>query len=164
MPRRVFVLLSALLLCAHPHASRAGDTYDLDALGVPKFVRVNYSDLAKISQISKFRSSAGHDYSDSVEKCRSMKHYFMTPDATAAISAPVAGTVTRLDDDFVGKQVWITSDLQPAFTFIIFHINLAKPLVLGERIAEGQNLGTHIGRQTFSDIAVGVNTPTPGAS
>ena len=36
-----------------------------DAL--PKFVSTNYIELEKITRISKFRSSAGHDYSDDFE-------------------------------------------------------------------------------------------------
>jgi hypothetical protein len=131
--------------------------YDLDTLGVPKFVGTHYIDLSKIYQISKFRSSAGHDYSDDTEKCRSMKHYFMRPDATTAIWSPVAGTVTQMRDDFVGTQVHIKADVQPDFTFIVFHVALARPLLLGEHLAEGQLLGTHVGLQTFSDIAVAVN-------
>ncbi len=161
MTLRLASLLAALLAC---HVARAAAAeligyYDLDALGIPKFVNVNYIDVSKISQISKFRSSAGHDYHDDAESCRSMKHYFIAPDATTAIVSPIAGTVTRLNNDFDGKQVQITSDLQPGFIFILFHVNLAKPLAVGDHIAEGQPLGTHVGTQTFSDIAVAVNTP-----
>src|SRR5438105_4703915 len=88
--------------------------------------RMGITELTTITKISKFRSSAGHDYSDDVEHCRSMKHYFMRPDGSAATWSPVAGTVSRLMADFVGTQVQITSDLEPAFTFIIFHVNLVK--------------------------------------
>lgn len=112
---------------------------------------------AKIAQISRFRSSSGHDDSDAAERGRSMKHYFIAPDAATAIAAPVAGTVSMLRADFVGTQVHITSDLYPDFSFIIFHVALARPLVLVERMAEGQVLAAHVGRQTWSDIAVSVN-------
>lgn len=161
MSRPFLFLLAALATCfvAHNGNAQQFSYYDLDALGVPEFVRINYIDVSKISQISKFRSSAGHDYHDDVETCRSMKHYFIAPDATTAIVSPVAGTVSRLANDFAGVQVQITSDLQPGFIFILFHVNLAKPLAVGDWIAEGQVLGTHIGTQTFSDIAVAVNTP-----
>jgi hypothetical protein len=50
--------------------------YDTDANGVPRFAESNCIELHKISRISKFRSGAGHDYSDDFETCRSMKHYF----------------------------------------------------------------------------------------
>lgn len=149
-------VLLACGLAAWAGPARAGG-YDLDWLGVPRFVGTNYIDLAQISRLSKFRSSAGHDYSDAVETCRSMKHYFMMPDATAAIVSPVAGTVTRVQPEWAGTQVQITSVEQPDFTFILFHVALARPLVPGERLAAGQPLGTHVGTQTASDIAVAVN-------
>jgi len=151
-------------------------TYDLDSLEVPKFVSRNYIDLGKITQISKFRSHNGHDYSDStqygtayaytdlitgkIESCRSMKHYFMSPDASAKIYAPVSGIVSRMfDEEIGGTQIQITSDAQPAFTFVIFHVVLTAPLVVGDRVNEGQILGHHVGLQTWSDIAVEVHTP-----
>ena len=161
MSPRLFILLGWLvLLSLRAFPAAAYVYYDLDALGVPKFVNTNYIDLNKITQISKFRSSAGHDYHDDKESCRSMKHYFIAPDSATTIRAPVSGTISRMDDDFVGKQVRITSDAQQAFDFIIFHVMLAKPLAVGDRVEEGQVLGLHAGTMTFSDIAVAVNTPT----
>ena len=47
-----------------------------DEKNVPKFITADFIDLSGVTSISKFRSGAGHDYSDSDEKCRSMKHYF----------------------------------------------------------------------------------------
>lgn len=155
MVKRWVMMLVFLLPGLGGGAATAG--YDLNTLGVPKFVGTHYIDLSKVFQLSKFRSSAGHDYSDDLERCRSMKHYFMRPDATTSIWSPVAGTVTQMRDDFVGTQVHIRSDVQPDFTFIIFHVALARPLVAGEHLAEGQLLGTHAGLQTFSDVAVAVN-------
>ena len=160
MSSRLLILFGWLVLFSiRAVPAAAYESYDIDALGVPKFVNTNYIDLNKITQISKFRSSAGHDYHDEREYCRSMKHYFIAPDSTTTIRAPVSGTISRMDDDFVGKQVRIASDVQPAFEFIIFHVALAKPLVVGDRVEEGQVLGTHYGTVTFSDIAVAVNTP-----
>ena len=164
MMRRLLVGLVATLIAmaalGGAEAAVNPGVYDLDALGVPRFVNVNYIDLAKISQISKFRSSAGHDYHDDVERCRSMKHYFVAPDATTSIWAPVAGTISKLDDDFVGKQVQIVSDVHPGIVFILFHVNLAQPLAVGDHVDAGQKLGTHVGTATLSDIAVAVHTPT----
>ena len=155
MLKRVFLSLIFLSMSQPTWVCAAG--YDLDRLGVPRFVNTNYIDLSRIFQLSKFRSSAGHDYSDDLERCRSMKHYFIKPDSTTAIWSPVAGTIATLRDDFVGTQVHIRSDVQPDFTFVIFHVALARPLVLGEQVAEGQRLGNHYGLETFSDIAVAVN-------
>jgi hypothetical protein len=130
----------------------------VEQLGVPRFVNTNYIDLTKIAQLTKFRSSAGHDYADNFETCRSMKHYFIAPDETTAIVAPVAGTVTNVFAEWSGTQVQITAADQPAFTFVLFHVNLGKPLSVGEFVAEGQILGTHSGLETYSDIAVRVDT------
>ncbi len=138
-------------------------TYDVDANGIPRFVYADYIDLAKIYLISKFRSGIGHSYSDDFESCRSMKHYFQ-PKASidwskVKIFSPVDGTVTRVTEDEAGAQVRIKSKEYPAFFFIIFHVNLLNPLSVDDEVTEGQMLGTHIGVQTMSDIAVGVNTP-----
>lgn len=147
--------------------------YDLDGRGVPRFVNTVYIELTKIQRISKFRSSAGHDYSDwtqfgqgaikdaagHVESCRSMKHYFAAPDSTVKIVSPVSGTVSTLREESMGMQIEITSDAQPDFHFTIFHVDLAAPLAIGQHLTEGQLLGTHIGLDTWSDIAVWVQTP-----
>lgn len=149
------------------------ETYDL-AQGVPKFVDVVYIDLLKITRISLFRSNAGHDYSDttqfgleainhgmSIESCRSMKHYFVAPDDTAKIYAPVSGVVSRIFDESIGgAQVQITSDAQNAFTFFIFHVLATPALKVGDHVIAGQLIGHHVGSQTYSDIAVAVHTPT----
>lgn len=151
------------------------ETYDIDSLGLPKFVNTNYIELNKITQLSKFRSSIGHEYSDvtqfntssyrdpvtrRIEGCSSMKHYFMSPDDTVKVYAPVSGVVSRMFDEAIGgTQVQITSDVQPAFTFTIFHVVLTPYLAEGDRVTEGQLLGHHTGTQTWSDIAVIVHTP-----
>lgn len=150
-------------------------TYDYLALGAPKFVKTDYIDLNKVTQISKYRSYVGHNYSDltqfgnadairipfkAIETCVSMKHYYSPPDVNTVIRAPVSGVISRVFEEELGTQIHITSDVQPAFTFSIFHINTLKPAVVGDRVEEGQVLGTHYSQQTFSDIAVAVHTPT----
>lgn len=138
-------------------------TYDLDRLGAPRFVTADYIDLDAIAAISRFRSAEGHDYADGAEICRSMKHYFRPREnvdaASIGLYAPVTGTVAYVRDDLWGKQVGIRPDAQPAFTVILFHVNPARPLTAGARLASGERLGTHVGAQTWSDVAVGVDTP-----
>lgn len=125
----------------------------------PKFITTDYIELDKIDRISKFRSSVGHDYSDGVESCRSMKHYFQPKSSVdwsqLKIFSPVEGTVVRIFEEWAGTQVQIQSKSIPSCTIIIFHIALQKPLVVGDSVSTGQILGTHIGSQTMSDIAVG---------
>lgn len=139
-------------------------TYDVDANGIPQFVGVDYIEIDNIYRISKFRSGVGHDYSDDFEVCRSMKHYFQPNGgvdwSTVQIFSPVNGTVSRIYEEWAGTQVQIQSEEYPAFFFIIFHVNLTNSLNVGDLVVAGQQLGTHIGSQTMSDIAVGVSTPT----
>ena len=149
--------------------SPATPTYDVARLGVPKFVNTIYIDLSQINpatglplinQVSTFRSSVGHDYSDSFETCRSMKHYFVAPNSSTRLYAPVAGTVVRVDTSANESQIAIQADAQPAFWFTIFHPVLVKVFAVGEHVTEGQYLGTHVRDGEDSDIAVLVN---PGA-
>ncbi len=133
-----------------------GDT----VIPVPiRFITTDYIELNKIERISKFRSGIGHDYGDDAESCRSMKHYYQPaakyPWSSVKIFSPVTGTVERTIEEWAGTQVWIRPSAQPIFTIIIFHIALLKPLVAGDTVTAGMQLGTHIGSQTMSDIAVG---------
>ena len=129
---------------------------------IPRFVSVDYIDLTKISRITKFRSGEGHDYSDDFEKNRSMKHYYMPKEdidwTTVQITAPVTGKIIRIDEEWAGTKVEIQSEEYPSLSFALFHIKLLKPLKNGDPIKAGQILGHHIGKQTFSDIAVTMNT------
>lgn len=175
MARQIFIKCSYFLLflflfvtgCSGDSGSNAlpaGDiTYNVDANGIPRFAGVNYIELDKIYSISRFRSGAGHDYSDSFETCRSMKHYFNPKSsidwATIKVYSPVKGKVSKIEQEWAGTQIQIKSDEYPAFTFIIFHVNMAIQLKAGDPVAAGQQLGTHIGSQTQSDIAVSVITP-----
>jgi len=164
-----FVTVASIILsiaaCALPQYN------DIDTRGVPKFVSTNYIDLSQkdehgnflIHQISRFRSSEGHDYSDDFESNRSMKHYFHSPDSTTKIYSPVSGTVVRLEKESYedsGFQIHIASNDYRAFTFIIFHVDPVKTFVFGEKVAEGQVLGFHTSNRNVSssDIAVQVGT------
>lgn len=142
------------------------NTWDLAVLGVPKLATSDYIDIETIAQISKFRSSEGHSYTDDVEACRSMKHYFLwrsslNPTAdTIRITAPADGLVSRLEvEQSVGTQVHITPTAYPQFDIVIFHVNPAG-ISVGATVQAGQTIGTHISNQTNSDIAIRVNTPT----
>jgi hypothetical protein len=146
-------------------------TYNLDSNGIPQFVPTDVIELPKISEISKFRSGAGHDYSDDFESCRSMKHYF-TPNngvdklsvmIVSPINGTVIGTTHERTDTLVSKgiMIGIQSDEYPAFQIIIFHVDLTSPLNVGDKVAAGQLLGypADYDNATIADTAVGVNTP-----
>ncbi|KIG13284.1 hypothetical protein DB30_00379 [Enhygromyxa salina] len=125
---------------------------------LPGFVEHSYIDLDQIGWMSKFRSGLGHDYSDAFEHCRSMKHYAYPLDgvdwSTVEVYAPVAGQVIAVEQEWAGSRVQIRSSLHPEFDFLIFHIDLMGPLAIGAELEAGELLGTHIGDQTWSDIAV----------
>lgn len=129
---------------------------------MPRFITRNYIDLAPIARLSRFRSAEGHSYADAVESCRSMKHYFL-PRSTAGwgsipIASPVTGVIARTMAEWAGTQIEIQPDAYPAFSVVIFHVNLAAGLEPGSRLVAGQPIGTHIGSQTMSDVAVRVDS------
>lgn len=129
---------------------------------MPRFISSDYIDLAPIVRISRFRSAEGHSYADAVESCRSMKHYFQ-PRSTAdwgavRIFSPVTGVIARTTLEWAGTQLEIQSDAYPAFSVVLFHVNLAAGIGEGTRLEAGQSIGTHIGSQTTSDVAVRVNS------
>jgi hypothetical protein len=163
----IFLLLIFSIIpgCSKKHDvnNTPNDIWDIDKDGIPKFVNTNYIELSKIDSISKFRSSVGHDYSDSYEQCRSMKHYFMPKTsvdwAKVKIYSPVSGTITRVEQEWDGTKIEIASDDYPAFRISIFHINLQGTRNVDDKISAGELLGTHINSQTYSDVSVIVNDP-----
>jgi hypothetical protein len=154
-------------------------TYDIAHDGIPKFVKKDFTQLAKIEKISKFRSGEGHDFSDGFETCRSMKHYYSVYEGyrlnnVVEIRSPVAGDIVSISNDGHGasiglnnKQIQIRPDGQPAFVIRIFHCDLASSAICaGKRLKVGELLGharlyyEDLGEHAGSfDIAVFVNTP-----
>jgi hypothetical protein len=169
MKRTIYAILTLLLIiisgCSKSNDQQVSpnDIWDIEKDGIPKFVEFNYIELNSIYRISKFRSAVGHDYSDAFEHCRSMKHYFEPKSdvdwTTIKIYSPVTGTITRVEQEFAGTKIEIAADQYPAFRFSIFHINTFG-FNVGDKVTPGQQLGTHIGSQTYSDISVIVNDPT----
>jgi hypothetical protein len=143
---------------------RGNAMWNVDTQGIPKFVNTLYLDLSQknlagtplINLISKFRSSSGHDFSDSYEACRSMKHYFIAPNSETKLYAPVSGVVVNRDVP-IGADISIASDLHPAFVFTIMHPVLDKAYKVGDHLTEGELIGHHVGSMTNSDIIVNVN-------
>ncbi len=149
----------------------AASVYDVNSNGIPLIVQSDYIDLSKVATISRFRSGEGHDYSDDFEHCRSMKHYYNfatnIDSSRVRIFAPVTGTITRETAESTtnsGTQVWITPTNYPAFSFVLFHVNLTNTLPVGAAVTNGQQVGWFGGSTNSgvigSDVAVWVNTPT----
>jgi len=137
--------------------------WDLDTRGLPRLIMADYIDLSRIASISRFRSSVGHDYSDAAERCRSMKHYFMPADpnqsASIVIRSPVRGRLVRTFPEWAGTQLHIEPDSFPAFTIVLFHVQPDSGLAVGDAFERGERIGTHVGPQTYSDVAIRVMTP-----
>ena len=161
--KRISAFLSIVFLLTLLVSFSSCSLYNVETNGIPQFVDVNYIELGKIEKISKFRSGVGHDYSDDFEACRSMKHYYAPFDTLVwnevKVYSPVAGKIVRIREEWAGTQLEIRSDEYPAFTFVIFHMDLRETPNVGDTFSKGQQVGTHIGTQTTSDIAVGINTP-----
>jgi len=148
---RSFFLLAILLLLAVGCGKvpfETATTYDLDGLGVPKFMTSNFVNLDKIKSIVKLRSSHGHDYSDDFESNRSMKHYFIPKAAFADANdqiecySPINGKIIDVFNERInGKQIRIRS-LDYNYTgwiVILFHLN--TNMTSGTNISAGQLLG-----------------------
>jgi len=157
-----------------------GNTFDIDTYGIPRFVRNDFTQLGKITKISRFRSAAGHDYSDDFESCRNMKHYYAPYDKYRVnneieIYSPVDGVIHSIIKEghgaskgLINQQVRIQSSEYPAFVFVLFHIDLisldiskGKKLQAGELIGHARMYYPDINDYGGSfDIAVWVNTPS----
>jgi len=167
------LLIAALLVavaCGGGTKSESGAeaSYDVDLLGVPKFVGSLYLDLSQrrpdgsplVNEVTRFRSSQGHDYSDSYETCRSMKHYFKGADGATEVYAPVTGKVAWHDvgpGTAAPDRINVAADAQPAFVFTVMHVALDRAYRVGEQLTGGQRIGLHVGSWTWSDIVVLVN-------
>jgi len=145
-------------------------TYDLETLGVPQLAVTGAIDLLRIGRVSRFRSGEGHDYSDELESCRSMKHYYEPKPGvrfdSIRLFSPFAGTVIGTTDEWDGPTLWkgqavgIRPDGWPAFDFVVFHLDPRRHLAVGTRVVAGEQIGTSEKTSgTAADLAVGVHTP-----
>ncbi|MDE1870131.1 MAG: alpha/beta hydrolase [Candidatus Micrarchaeota archaeon] len=127
------------------------------------FIVATPVNLTQISQISKFRSCMGHDYSGYdvqgyQETQRSMKHYFIPLSqlvgTTSQIEefAPFNGTVQSVvtEQTPVGKQVWIgytQSGPQGGYPVpgiwnaVFFHLNPLPGITAGTHVSAGELIG-----------------------
>jgi hypothetical protein len=119
-----------------------------------RFVTTDFVDLDLVAEISRFRSAAGHDYSDRCEDCLSMKHYYAPfpayrDNGRIEIRSPVSGTIVSVaaeshgaSPEGINKQIRVRSSEHPEYTFILFHVDLASLAVApGGVVAAGDLLG-----------------------
>lgn len=149
------------------------DTADTDLVlepDVPRFSERLPIDLDPLEELSLFRSSVGHDYSDDHESCRSMKHYLCAQGCetgrhnpswtTLVVRSPVAGRVVRVDveQSGYGAQVAIQPEGYETWEIRLFHIT--TDISVGDVVAPGDALGHHASDDTLSDVAVLEYEPT----
>ncbi len=141
------ILVAGAVLIA-PKFLDSNQFHDLDD-ETPRFVTHEFTQLYKIETISKFRSGAGHDFSDDSESCRSMKHYYAPYpeyiDNDIEVYSPVDGEIVELwmenpEEDITDYQVHIKSEEYPAFTIRLFHI-IIDDLKVGDKVEAGEHLG-----------------------
>lgn len=155
-----------LISCKKDEGEKPTETsvWDVDNKPLPQFIELFPIEMDKIQRISKFRSSVGHDYSDFVEHCRSMKHYFEPKSSIdwsqVKVYSPVDGKITRVENEWAGTKIEMECKAYPAFRIVIFHINLSNPLQVGDVVTKGQQLGFHFGSATYSDVSCIANDPT----
>jgi hypothetical protein len=135
---------------------------DLATEPVPRFIRTSPLTVADLDRISRFRSSAGHDFSDGEETCRNMKHYFEfhwgngAPSwTTEVVVAPVRGTISMaVAEQQYGIQLYLQPDAPHDYLIRLFHVTPVATLHTGDVVEEGQPLGTHASDMTDADVAL----------
>jgi len=108
-------------------------------------------DLASVTQISKYRSCAGHDYSGQdtdfkSETLRSMKHYIYTRgEASLKLSAPFDGVIAWIVPEFAGsantgfRVVVEKSDGAGGLWDVVFmHVEPLPGMAVGTSLRAGQ--------------------------
>ncbi len=136
-------------------ASDAG-AVSLDGGGDPYEIIKNPVDLAQISQISKFRSCAGHDFSglslaeDVRETERSMKHYFAPTAVLVGSSdkvrlfAPFDGTLETYSGASSGSRggtIRIRSNPNVPLAFEFMHTEVLTAFKVGDKVKAGDHIG-----------------------
>ncbi len=168
----VTAVLTAGSASATPIDLDWADPWDLTA-ALPQFITHDYIDISKIEAISKFRSGAGHDFTDEYEASgRSMKNYIqplaayrdpLGTNTTLNAYAPTSGTIVSIepeqyilsDGSFAGYQVDIVPDGYSMFEVRLFHVNLAVGYSVGDHVSAGDWLGYADMREANdTDIAV----------
>ena len=135
---------------------------------LPNFITASHIKISDIAHVSKFRSSAGHDFSDSFETCCSMKHYFIPIDYydsrfTQPIYSPVDGVVLYLSEpsggysddwkinyeeqtgkkppaDYRDWNIYIRPDSAPNIWITHMHVNPLDEIIEKVPPTNGQNM------------------------
>lgn len=170
----VLVVIASIGAMVFYKVKVVGPNVDIDH--PPQFIQADFVDLSKIYSISKFRSAAGHDFSDGNETCRSMKHYFTPqrtvegntlvdrnggippkPDSTHDIDifSPVDGEIVNITAERtpIGEQIYIATEQPKGFIVRVFHVFKLAGIKTGVKVKAGQKIGV-ISTYSETDIAV----------
>ncbi|MSU72504.1 MAG: hypothetical protein EXS43_09200 [Opitutus sp.] len=157
----LFVAGLGNLLHAGPDSSRPWDP----AAPLPQFITHVYVDPSYLTAISKYRSVAGHSFSDNYEKAgRSLKNYFeprrslLGKPPSIPVFAPATGTLSTIAPEGSllasgeprGYQISLASDGYPAFEIRLFHVAVASSVRAGMRVTAGDALG-------FANVQEGID-------
>ncbi|HPN36021.1 MAG TPA: hypothetical protein PK843_16025 [bacterium] len=156
------LLAAAVMRCGEKENPTAPSGFDLDKNPIPRFVRVNFIDVGRMARISRFRSAAGADYSDDVEHCRSMLHYFEPrgdlDGQSLDMFSPVDGTIAGIVTNQPELEMIIQAQEYPDFKFHLFNLSPIESLRAGNAVRAGERIGRYVERQTPAAIAVSVHT------
>jgi hypothetical protein len=173
-PRLAPMLLAAAFAFGGGH-SRADSSqppaWD-PSVPLPKFITHFVIDPKFVVAISKYRSNAGHPYSDDYEEYdRSMKNYYQplpqylfgqNGQNTLPEYAPTNGTISALTPDGPlstgeprGNQLSIVPDGYPSFAVTLFHCDSLPNMVVGSHVNAGDLVGYADMREAINiDVAV----------
>ena len=176
--RWVLLTLGVLVVCfiALIAWSQNWHIVDIDPTKVPQFIQADFIDVTKVSNVSKFRSGVGHDASDSVEHCSSMRHYFGFIDAPEIQAeegkdialekakflidtfSPVDGRVMGISGDLAkhGQQINIKPDNYPSIQVRIDNLNVDPSIHALSKLKAGQKIGESRG---MAEITISYNFP-----
>ena len=142
---------------------------------LPKFITHVVMDPKYLVAISKFRSNAGHGYSDDYEwPDSSMKNYYQplpqylfgqNGQNTLPEYCPANGKIITITPDGPlstgeprGNQISIVPDGYPAFTIVLFHVDTLASVTAGSHVNAGDLLGYADLREAINiDVAVSAN-------
>ncbi len=169
--RILFLLFLFAILYSCASLPQGAGYYAPDPNNLPRFVTTDILDLNQISNISRFRSKAGHDFNDGFESQRSMKHYFYPKTAFGnssnliTVTSPVNGILSmKYDEHYRSFQIRIQPSEYPYVSFVVFHVSTI--LEQGDVLTQGQFIGyanvttdrTEPGASSDFDIAVWLNS------
>jgi hypothetical protein len=166
------IVLGALVLIVVIIFLRTRKFTNVAENNLPKFIQTNVVDPSLVTEISKFRSTAGHSNPGWPETCRSMKHYITvynpakqvqkdlnrseTPPANYAIDvfSPVDGRLSKSATGEGDDQLNIGVDGQRGWSIRLEHVHLLPSIgTMNTKVTAGEKIAIVWNNQNF-DLSV----------